>query len=88
LCSGNDLPDSKLKMLNERVHPEFSPAENDFFVYLTTTNDLADMINHSRLSALKGKVYDFAGTIDGTFEERNLPTHEIYNSSLVRRSCF
>ncbi|MBF0485724.1 MAG: AAA family ATPase [Candidatus Omnitrophica bacterium] len=72
----NNFSENELKTLNARVQPDFEPSAQDFFVYLTTTNDLADTINHSRLSALKGKVYEYEGTLNGKFEERNLPTQE------------
>ncbi|MBF0594389.1 MAG: AAA family ATPase [Candidatus Omnitrophica bacterium] len=72
----NKLTSADLSLLNLNVNASFEPDEKDFYVYLTTTNDLADRTNQARLTALKGKVYEYGGTIDGQFEERNLPTQE------------
>ncbi len=72
----NALTADDLTLLNRNVNPSFEPAEKDFYVYLTTTNDLADRTNQARLSALKGKSFEYGGTVDGHFEARNLPTQE------------
>ena len=66
-----------LKVLNERCIPHFKPREDDFYVYLTTTNAMADRINQERLDKLEGKSYYYEGTLAGTFKSRNLPTHEM-----------
>jgi ATP-dependent DNA helicase PIF1 len=71
----NAVRPEDLALLNLRYKPDFEPPPDDFYVYLTTTNDLADTINRSRLSAIKGKAYAYAGEINGAFEEKNLPTH-------------
>ncbi len=72
----NALTSEDLSLLNKNVKSSFEPLEKDFYVYLTTTNELADRTNQSRLAALKGKVYEYGGIVDGQFEARNLPTHE------------
>lgn len=72
----NALTASDLALLNKNVDPAFEPKEKDFYIYLTTTNDLADRTNETRLAALKGKVFEYGGTVDGQFEARNLPTQE------------
>ena len=72
----NAVKPEDLALLNLRCQPDFEPPPEDFYVYLTTTNDLADGINRARLSAAKGKVYAYAGEIDGDFEKKSLPTHE------------
>jgi ATP-dependent exoDNAse (exonuclease V) alpha subunit len=68
------LSEDDLTAINKRYDPSFEPSGEDLYVYLTTTNSLADGINTSRLAALKGKEYSFPGVITGEFEERNLPT--------------
>lgn len=70
------LTPADLSLLNKNVSPSFEPAGKDFYVYLTTTNDLADRTNQARLAALKGKSFEYGGTVDGQFEARNLPTQE------------
>jgi len=54
-----------LDMLNQRYNPNFKPATGDFYVYLTTTNDLAARINNSQLNNLKGPLHRFIGEIEG-----------------------
>lgn len=70
----NNMSAEHLKTLNARFMPEFEPDENDFYVYLTTTNDMAEKINTQRLSRLKTKPYNLKGTINGDFDNRWLPT--------------
>lgn len=72
----NGVTHEDMLLLNSRYKNGFEPLPGEFYVYLTTTNDLADSINRSRLSALKGKEFKYAGEVTGKFEERNLPTHE------------
>lgn len=66
----------QLRLLNERYRPDFEPADDDFYVYLTTTNAIAERINQQRLGRLAGRTYHYLGHIDGKFEKNNLPTHE------------
>ena len=72
----DNLRREDLDLLNSRLDKTFEPKEGEFYVYLTTTNALADEINRSRLTALKGKVYQYPGEVNGQFEAKNLPTHE------------
>ncbi len=65
-----------LKALNARYIPDFKPHKDDFYVYLTTTNAMADRINQERLDELEGRSYYYEGTLAGEFGSRNLPTHE------------
>ena len=53
-----------LELLNERYQPDFEPPTEDFYVYLTTTNRLAEEINGKRLAGLKGRLYTFTGSIE------------------------
>ena len=66
-----------LKALNARYIPDFKPRKDDFYVYLTTTNAMADRINQERLDELEGRSYYYEGTLAGEFGSRNLPTHEV-----------
>jgi hypothetical protein len=65
-----------LRTLNQRFLPHFKPEEDDFYVYLTTTNAMADRINQERLNELKERSFYCEGAVSGAFESRNLPTHE------------
>lgn len=64
-----------IEMLNRRVIPDFK--EDDGYIYLTTTNDLAEEINLSKLESLDGKLYTFKGEIKGDFSKEDLPTQPI-----------
>jgi len=70
----NTINGEELELLNERYQPEFEPSPNEFYVYLTTTNNLAEEINGKRLAELKGKLYTFTGRIEGDFGQEYLPT--------------
>jgi ATP-dependent exoDNAse (exonuclease V) alpha subunit len=63
-----------LELLNRRYQPEFEPSADQFYVYLTTTNRLAEEINGQRLKELRGRAYTFGGSIEGEFGEEYLPT--------------
>lgn len=67
------IEEKDLEELNKRYIPDFEPDEKEFYVYLTTTNELADIINHQKLEKLKGKKYVYHGYIEGDFSERDLP---------------
>jgi len=73
------ITEDHLKKLNKRFIPNFAPDENDFYVYLTSTNVLADQINEQKLQQLKSKPYRHDGDVTGKFEIKNLPTHERLN---------
>jgi len=70
----NTIKGEELELLNRRYQPEFEPSPNEFYVYLTTTNKLAEEINGKRLAGLKGKLYTFTGSIEGDFDQEYLPT--------------
>lgn len=63
-------------LINARVMPDFSPREEDFFITLTTTNDLANRINAERLAQIKAQPKTFAGSIEGSFDRKALPAEE------------
>jgi ATP-dependent exoDNAse (exonuclease V) alpha subunit len=70
----NSITEEGLELLNQRYQPEFEPPSDEFYVYLTTTNKLAEEINGKRLAGLKGRLYTFTGSIEGDFGEEYLPT--------------
>ncbi len=71
----NALTADDLAVLNSRCLPDFVPSPEDFYIHLTTTNDLADTINQGRLAATKGKAYAYEGESDGVFDRKNFPAH-------------
>ncbi len=72
----DQLTDEHLTRLNGRCRADFFPQEDDFYVYLTTTNAIADRINEHQLKRLEGEPFCFQGRVEGKFEDRNLPTKE------------
>lgn len=70
----NTAADSDLSDINRRYFPDFNEAPGDFFISLTTTNDLAAAINNKRLSEIKGKEFSYQGILSGDFDTKSLPT--------------
>jgi ATP-dependent DNA helicase PIF1 len=68
--------DEQLARLNRRYQPGFKPPPEDFYVYLTTTNAIAERINQEQLEKSQGRTYHYLGKVVGQFEKRNLPTQE------------
>jgi ATP-dependent DNA helicase PIF1 len=71
----NSITEEGLELLNSRYDPDFQPALDEFYIYLTTTNKLAEEINTNRLTALKGRLYTVTGVIEGDFGREYLPTN-------------
>ncbi len=70
------VTDEDLKILNSRVDQNFASSPEDFYLCLTSTNDLADRINEEHLAQLPGKLRSVRGYIDGNFGKEYLPTAE------------
>lgn len=70
----NNITDKMIENLNKRVKPDFVPDDDDFYVYLTTTNKMADYINAEKLSKIKNREFKYYGFVDGEFNESELPT--------------
>lgn len=70
----NTITDEQLNLLNSRVMPDFEPSGKEFYIQLTTLNDIADEINRSQLKKLRGKTYRYRGVVEGEFDEKSLPT--------------
>ena len=73
----NDVTQENIDILNTRQDALFQPKNDAFYVYLTTTNKLADAINYERLHALNEDLFTYEGKVRGDFTNKNLPTHEI-----------
>ncbi len=72
----NSINVTDLGVLNRRLNPRFNPGDKDFYVYLTTTNALADGINQERLKELPGGSLRLEGKLSGGFDTKSLPTHQ------------
>lgn len=69
----NTITDEDIETINQRYRLDFND-EGDFYIYLTTTNDIADSINTMKLNDIKGKTYRLKGSIEGNFHLKELPT--------------
>ena len=70
----NSVTAEDLELLNQRYQPEFEPSTDELYVYLTTTNSLAEEINSRRLSGLESGLQTFTGSLEGDFGQEYLPT--------------
>ena len=66
--------DQDLAGINRRCDPGFEPPPEDCYIYLTSTNELADGINQARLAQLKGRAWTARGEVEGDFGGEYLPT--------------
>ena len=62
-----------LAELNSRHQPTFEPDNDDFYISLTSTNDLSDILNGEKLSKLKGKKWRSQARITGTVGKEYYP---------------
>jgi len=70
------IDDGQIVHLNSRCRPSFSPPDGEFYITLTSTNDLAAVRNREKLAALPGRVRRYEGFIQGEFDRSSLPTEE------------
>ncbi len=68
------VTDDDLAAINKRLDPEFEAPGNEFYIQLTSTNDMADKINETEMAKLPGKIYKFRAIIDGDFGNEYMPT--------------
>jgi len=70
----NTVTDREVCEINKRLAPDFRPRKNEFYITLTTTNDLADEVNEKELSKISAKEFYYTGKIKGNFDKSTLPT--------------
>lgn len=68
------ITEQDIEELNKRVDANFEVPDDDFYINLTTTNELSNNINEKELSKLKEKLFEFKGEIKGKFDKNSLPT--------------
>jgi energy-coupling factor transporter ATP-binding protein EcfA2 len=73
----SELSDEDFELLNSRYQPHFQHNPNDYFLTLTTTNDLSNQINSTKLKALPFEEFVFYGKITGKFDEQYFPCDPI-----------
>jgi ATP-dependent exoDNAse (exonuclease V) alpha subunit len=70
----NAVTEDQIDRINKRWNPDFTEKKGEFYIYLTTTNALAEKINMDKLSELGAEEYNYQGIIDGDFGVKGLPT--------------
>ncbi len=70
------IDEAEVERLNSRCRPEFSPPDGEFYITLTSTNDLAALRNREMLAGLPGRARRYEGLVDGEFDRSSLPTEE------------
>ncbi len=70
-CTPEDL-----ERLNMNYRPDFVVPDEDFYITLTSTNELATTRNMEKLNALPGAAACYAGFSSGEFDGSSLPAEE------------
>jgi ATP-dependent DNA helicase PIF1 len=71
------VTDDDIGRLNRRLDPAFIAPEEDFYIHLTSTNDLAYSRNQEKLAQLPGRTFRSQGILEGEFGKSHLPTDEL-----------
>ncbi|MDT8432886.1 MAG: helix-turn-helix domain-containing protein [Bacteroidales bacterium] len=69
----NRATQADVEILNRYYSPDFSPDNDEGYIYLTTHNRIADEINRRELQKLGGKSLVFKAQIDKDFREQQYP---------------
>lgn len=72
----NTLSEASIKILNERYIEDFSPADEEGYISLTTHNYKADKINDSELDKINQKSFSYNAKIQGNFPSHSYPNSE------------
>ncbi|MGQ9619149.1 MAG: AAA family ATPase [Candidatus Aminicenantia bacterium] len=70
----NSITEKELNILNQRYYPEFIPKPKDFYIWLTSINNIAEKINREHLSRISSPLITYRGALSGDFNEDSLPT--------------
>jgi len=68
------VTDEDIAIFNQRCDQFFQASSDDFYISLTSTNDLADAINEQHLAQLPGKIWKAWGLVEGDFGVESMPT--------------
>jgi len=69
----NRATQADVEILNRYYRPDFSPGNEEGYIYLTTHNRIADEINRRELQKLGGQPHFFRAEIDKDFREQQFP---------------
>lgn len=69
--------DADIERLNRNYRHNPAPAENGFYITLTSTNDLAAKHNLAMLEALPDRSFALRGKTSGEFDRSSLPADEV-----------
>ncbi|MFA5230553.1 MAG: AAA family ATPase [Candidatus Paceibacterota bacterium] len=69
-----DIDDNFITGINQRVDSDVTKYLDNNYIYLTTTNFVAEKINNDRLSLVEGNLIEFTGSVVGEFPIDRLPT--------------
>ncbi|QIJ88206.1 DNA repair and recombination protein, putative helicase [Mesoflavibacter sp. HG96] len=72
----NNLSEKSVEELNKRLNPNFSPSENEGYIFLTTHNRKADQVNQSELDKLSSKTVSYSAKVQGKFPEFSYPNED------------
>lgn len=72
----NNLSQHSIEELNKRFDPNFSPSENEGYIFLTTHNSKADQVNKSELDKLSTKTVCYSAKVQGKFPEFSYPNED------------
>lgn len=72
----NSINCSQIEKLNENYNPDFSPEDDEKYIYLTTTNASANKINERRLNLIGKKEKLFIASKTGNFARNLYPNDE------------
>ena len=70
------VTEEDISRLNRNWVPDFVPQKNDYYIFLTSTNDQAFRRNQEKLGLLPGKSFRFQGFMSGDFDPSALPTEK------------
>ncbi|SHN30518.1 ATP-dependent RecD-like DNA helicase [Mucilaginibacter sp. OK098] len=69
----NNITNGQLQQLNKQYLPGYTPAATDVSLTLTTTNQIADDANKSRMQSLQAPEFTYPAIIKGKFEPSAYP---------------
>ncbi|RKZ53182.1 MAG: AAA family ATPase [Candidatus Parabeggiatoa sp. nov. 3] len=70
----NQASTSDIQQINQRYQPQFESELKEYYITLTTTNQLASKINTAHLEKLSTPKHQFEGEIKGKFDKGTFPT--------------